>query len=141
MSFLDDATNVYDVESSTCGSSTDIWFYTTTLPTYTLGATSCQSWAFWSVCDRFNVYLENGQFISVGGACGSSSNEIDFNYVHTVRHEIGHTVGLQHDQPLGSLCNSIRGTDAMTSDWVDTDFQWVTYSPHHIAHVNCVCDF
>jgi hypothetical protein len=140
MSFLDDSTNMYDVESSSCGASTDVWFRTQALASGALGLTTCQSWTYWSVCDRYNVYLEKDAFISVGAACDSSADVIEFNYVHTVRHEIGHTAGLHHVAPYKSVCTGIAGSDAMSSDWVNTNWLFVTYSQHHVNHVNCVCD-
>lgn len=139
MAYLDDTTAFSDVAVS-CSSITDVAFYEADLGSGIRGYSPCQKWVTWGVCDRTNVYVNAAEIFRNTGACGGGQPRFDVNLITTIRHEIGHTVGLHHIPAVGALCGPPAGDDAMTSDFTPVSLDWVDYNAHHVAHMNCRCD-
>jgi hypothetical protein len=141
MSYLDATTDLYATAAATCGASTDVAFLHVDFSTYALqGMTSCQSWAYWGVCDRNNVYIDPGNTLILTADCGAGADVFTINHIRVTRHELGHTAGLHHTPAVGTLCGTPFGTDAMTSDFtVKLSLGWTAYTQHHRDHIDCVC--
>ena len=66
---------------------------------------------------------------------GRGQANFDMNKIKTIRHELGHSMGLNND---GTPYNTAdpEWADAQVSGWVPSTFLWLTYSPHHVVHIN-----
>lgn len=143
MGYLDATTNLYDVYTPTCGTSTDAVWINVDLGG-PLGYTPCVRWVNQAthVCDQFWVIIDEAAHWDAVAYCGGDANQLVGNYVISVRHELGHTAGLSHFAPYGAICGDVNplANDAMVSDWVTGNpWPYVVYSTHHIGHVNCKC--
>lgn len=130
MDYLDLATDLWDVNHGTsCGGTTDIVWIDQNLDQYespgsrVFGVTYCVNGAY-GVCNIFHANVDNNEVCQV--TCGNSAWYSNAR-MHNVRHELGHTVGLNHD--------SVGGTHAMLSGLGDS-WYWLLYDPHHISHIN-----
>lgn len=146
MQYMDSATNLYDISSGSCGTSTDIWFFTSSAPGGMAGArghAGCAAPLGFGVCDVAWISYSPGQIFL--------ESTDSFNYLanlsKTLRHEVGHVLGLRHSNGGGNMgqCMSqsppcsqgdANSYQAMKSGWVETHIRWVEYNPHHIHHVN-----
>jgi hypothetical protein len=112
-----------DISSSDGDPQTDLHWVQQDLGNGVLGSTTCAH--YWSVsgqCDRAVLRL-NDRVIR-------QSPNVPYEYQanKTACHEQGHGVGLAH---------SGDAPDCMRSGWrPDSGTQWVTYSGHHINHIN-----
>lgn len=144
MSYLDDRTNMYDVYTASCGTSTDVvWVYGSPIIVdgYSYyGYTTCAVWVYepWGVCDQFWVLVDQPLHFARTVACGSSGTVYDLNLITTIRHELGHTAGLSHAAYTGPPCDyQPGGNDAMTSDfYAFVTYDYVDYNGHHRDHIN-----
>lgn len=132
MDHLDNATNIYDVYSSYCGSLTDVVFRYGQSPTvpgwlqpFTYGFTECATWiTYQSKCEQYYVWVDDN---NIWNFSGGDVDLWDFNMYHVITHEVGHTAGLQH----------MSGAEVMNAgpfsfiNWAYTD-----YSGHDACHVN-----
>lgn len=136
MSYLDDTTVMWDVETSTCGTSTDVvWVYGGAGGTP--GVTTCVRWLAYAACDQFWVEINQPLHYTTTGQCGGGATMYDINMIQTVRHELGHTTGLSHLDPDLSLCTGYAGDDAMTSDFIGyITLDFTDYNTHHRNHVD-----
>ena len=131
MEYLDSATNMYDVYTASCFTSTDVVFvYQTPIPIPGIGNargfTDCRSFVNNFFCDQARVSIDIWQI----GLEATDPTNHEMNIGKTVRHEVGHTVGLSHHPP---------GTDAMSSGAVPSNWSFFWYTAHDIIHINCVC--
>lgn len=130
MAYLDSATDMSD-SSEACQASTDVWFDSTNLPSPTRGQNTCVT-LNGSVCTSADVLVDENQIDSDEGS-------FDHNLNKTLRHEVGHSVGLSHyagtaENPEES---PVAGTDdSMIGGGVDDDGLWITYTQHHRDHIN-----
>lgn len=133
MQYLDArVARVYDVESSACGNSTDVAYWVDNNIVDNLGFPARgRTWCrvlFWGVCDQFWVSVNPTEIIanSMVNAPGDWNNVV-VNYNKTIRHETGHSMGLQHSGTV---------LDAMRSGWVDNNFfYWYGYNDDHRDHL------
>jgi len=76
--------------------------------------------------------------------CNGSSTELLDNLTISIRHELGHTVGLLHLDPDFVDCGPppLVADDSMLSDWVTSANNtggYYDYNAHHVGHINCKC--
>lgn len=135
MSYLDDATHLYDVRSSNCGSLTDVVFAEGPLDPYVRGQTTCARPINATLCEQFWVQVNPNQVFGDTYSRNGDGDNYDLNFVKTIRHELGHTIGLNNDG-VGYTGAPLEWRDCMVSGWVPTDLLWTTYSSHHVGHVN-----
>ncbi len=131
MEYLDSRTNLYNYHSSTCGDSTDVVWVPSDLPG-SRGAAVCARWASYEyrVCDQFWLQYDTAQIYSetlTYNTDGDNGGNFYANFRKTLRHELGHSVGLSHSNDRG---------DAMETGWVPTQLRYVTYDDHHRDHIN-----
>lgn len=141
MSYLDDRTVITDDLDLSCGTDTDVmWIYQ---DDQFYGSTYCVTWAnyIYKVCDAFWITINPGLHLTSTAACGDGYTEYNINMIMTVRHELGHSVGLSHLGSSGFSCTAApAGSDAMTSDWLGyQSLNWTDYNNHHKAHIDCNC--
>lgn len=130
MDYLDLATDLWDVNhGTTCGSTTDIVWIDQDLDVYespgtrVFGATYCVNGSN-GVCNIFHANVDNQEVCQV--TCGDPGWYSNAR-MHNVRHELGHTVGLQHD--------TISGQHAMRSG-LGNNWYYLLFDPHHIWHID-----
>lgn len=142
MEYLDDSTSVYDVYSPACGTSTDqVWIEQNLEGSYVFGYSPCARYKPLAVCDQAWVIYSPPDHYEAAYACGGNV-AYQGNLIVTMRHELGHTVGLSHAATVGTLCGPVNGyaVDAMVSDWiVGNTFAFLDYNSHHVDHINCRC--
>lgn len=125
MEYLDSASLMYDVETGTCGTSTDIIYqYATPIPAApgARGYDSCELRTGYLnlQCDRNPIYIDYSQILSESDA----SHPFETNIHKTIRHETGHSVGFSHHSTY---------VDAMRSGPVVFDWGYYSYSLHDIC--------
>lgn len=138
MSYLDSVTDMYDVNHRfNCASWVDVRWMETDLPSGIFEYIPCVLFSGWPVCDSYDVQLDGGEHFAASITCTGTWDQVEYNWVISIRHELGHTVALPHELLSGTLCTGQNGTDAMISDWV-ISFSWayVTYNSHNTGHVN-----
>jgi hypothetical protein len=130
MDYLDVATDLWDVNhAESCGSTTDLVWIDQNLdylepPGYSVfGYTQCVNGAY-GVCNNYHMSVDNAEICQY--TCLNAGWYANAR-MHNVRHELGHSVGLQHD--------SIGGVHAMLSGLGD-NWSYLLYDPHHISHIN-----
>lgn len=116
---LDADTDMHDIEDSSCGSETDVWFFEGDLPTGTRGQYICQI-RNGVVCISADVTLDKAE-IDIGSFDWEDRRK-------TACHEVGHSVGLQHGD--GKFDCMING------EIPDQGAEWRHYSGHHIGHID-----
>jgi hypothetical protein len=139
MSHLDDATDMYDVEAGSCGSSTDVVWVYAGIADGVRGIANCAVWLAYAVCDQFWVRIDNVLHFYYTLECGGDGSIFELNMVQAVRHELGHTAGLSHVVDEDPLCGppNPAADDAMGSDFVAfPTFEYVDYNSHHVAHID-----
>lgn len=144
MSYLDDRTVMSDSEMA-CNSSTDAVFIINNSLNYNgapiLGQTACARLISpgSQYCDASWVVINDAEHWRITSVCHGDPDQLTFNYVLSVRHELGHTVGLAHTGAVGPTCGPpYNGTDTMISDWVTsgTTLSLLAYNDHHKAHID-----
>lgn len=127
LSVLDNQTDMWDVHTGTCGSSTDIAYFIN-VNLAARGAAICVRLVAGSttVCDAYWVALNPFAVLADPGTAG-----FDISYNKTIVHETGHTAGLTHNDTTVS---------AMRSGAIPTlggyNFLWGLYENHHVGHIN-----
>lgn len=146
MYYLDTVTNLSVGHHSSCLSSTDVVWIESGNQFEDLGFTVCHSWANQSagLCEQFWVVVNNDEHWRLTGVCSGNSTELLGNLTISVRHELGHTVGLDHWLASGSDCGPPLSSadDSMLSDWVTNAYNnggYYDYNTHHRNHINCKC--
>lgn len=132
MAYLDERTDIYDMDAGSCGSATDVVYIRNdnlmVNGAPVRGFAPCMYYLIYAFCDQAWAGINYAAIANDSAvfAPGDFNNYI-INAVKTVRHETGHTVGLSHQSY----------DDAMTSGWVDNNFwAWWVYSDHNRDHVN-----
>lgn len=115
---LDDTTDMRDSFHSSCGNTTDVWWIEGNLSGTLRGYRVCVVAISSSVCDRSNVYLDYAQ-LDIG------SNDWHDRRKTSV-HEIGHSVGLDHDTSSAMI----------TGEVPSTALAWRRFSSHDIGHID-----
>ncbi len=128
LSYLDDATDFSDLDGGTsCTSTRDVvFFYQSVIlnDPNVRGYAPCWTWINSWVCGQAWVIVSPVAISAQSYGYGQLNYEI--NMVKTIRHEVGHTVGLFHDY----------ADDCMISGRVPDDFKYMVYNSHNIAHIN-----
>lgn len=91
----------------------------------------CQVVAY-GACDQFWVVVDPAVIAYRTTLCGL--NDYD-NLTKTIRHELGHTTGLDHGSTV-PLCVVPPGDDAMVSGVVPSSLIYYSYDAHHRGHIN-----
>lgn len=147
MGILDDQTRMYDVYTSSCGTSTDAsweftdWCAIPGAPCGAFGATFCELHSFWGICDRFGVYVDPTVHYFEALSRYTENDDIAYYYAVNIKlsvcHELGHSAGLRHvltdPADIAWRC--------MNSAWVEPANGWeelayVTYATHHVEHID-----
>lgn len=117
---LDNQTDMIDSYMPTCGTQTDligIRWSSAQMGSDTRGTYECTKFLFAGTCDQGEVTV-NVDLLP------------DYQQRRkTFCHEIGHSVGLQHNTYPGY-------SDCMVSGPVSGDSWWIRYSTHHRDHIN-----
>lgn len=129
MVYLDDATDLIDSHSNICYTHTDVRFDGGAGIT-DRGVWSCLVVTSPGVCGANRVQINNTVIVNNSPA-GTAQN----NLTKTVRHEVGHSVGLRHYKTAGTPCCPAEH-DAMISGAIDNGSVWTIYSQHHKDHIN-----
>lgn len=118
MYYLDETTDMSDSVQG-CLSYTDVWWYDVDLSGTLRGQRVCAKVGdIPSVCDRSNVSLDFPQ-LDIG------TNDWE-DRRKTSCHELGHSVGLDHDTVSCMI----------TGEVPSTALQWRRYSTHDVGHIN-----
>jgi hypothetical protein len=138
--YLDSATDMYRVYTSTCGPSTDKMFLRNDALTDSMGnplrgIAQCVT-ANVFVCDAYWVAVNYAEIWNNTVAHGGDSNNLNLNINKTARHETGHTAGMWHPVTGNQAPCGADVVDTMVQGWVPTDFTYLVYNSHHICHVN-----
>ncbi|GIH77116.1 hypothetical protein Plo01_35450 [Planobispora longispora] len=135
INYLYSATNTVTQLHSSCNLSgsgqTDMVWMNYVLGSGQYGGTRCDVWwddPYADRCDRFRAVVDKN-FID------SATSNRENQYTKTACHELGHTVGLAHYDPM--LPAPAEGHDCMRSGlWADGSAWTRTYNSHHIDHIN-----
>lgn len=143
MAYLDSRTIMSDAYTSQCtddGIATDVaWIkdgtYNSTEP---LGYAPCVHYQSSTVCDGFWAIIYQAGHYVVTGDCNGGGDMYERNMKVSMRHELGHTVGLHHYPPTNGLCEAPFGTDAMVSDWIPRGYtnEFYDYNSTHKGEVD-----
>jgi hypothetical protein len=140
MANLDTQTDMYDVYTSTCGTSTDIlWIRNDSMVdpygNPARGVTNCLTWASWGVCDQYWIQFNQLEvfYEAVTYYPNDIGNNFGINMAKTLCHELGHSTGLVHNNDNGATGG---GIDCMVSGPVPTSWYYDVYNAHHVGHVN-----
>lgn len=143
MEYLDSVTDLWDTQSSSsgssCGSATDIVFIYGNNPTYPTarGAAQCISWVYqpFGICQQSWVWVSTPNIFTDTLNNGGNGQNYEINVIKTIRHEVGHTVGTNHDiWNIYTIPTSLMG--CTVSGWVPTNLVWALYSAHVISDIN-----
>ena len=130
MEYLDNRTDLYDQYFASCGAATDaVWISTDLEPGYR-GLAPCAVWynEVWKICDQVWLLYDYAEIYSNTISNGGDGDNYFLNLQKTMRHELGHSVGLSHSATVD---------DCMRSGWVGTYLQFVSYNDHHTYdHLN-----
>lgn len=115
---LDDTTDMSDSYSTTCTTSTDVVFRDVNLGGSLRGRYTCMTWYSNDRCNYSIVELDFAQ-IDIGSNDWHDRRK-------TSGHEVGHSVGTNHDTISMMISGSIP----------DTSVTWRRFSSHDITHVD-----
>lgn len=120
-----DMTELLPIDPLNCGAfrETDVWWWEEDIVTPGVrGTRSCALDLSATICGSSDLTLDYAQ-LDVGSFDPEDRRK-------TAVHELGHSIGLGHDDPAAPL-------SAMMSGQVpDASLQWRTYSAHDITHIN-----
>lgn len=129
MSYLDGAVNM-SVAGGGCDATIDSLFLRNDALTDdgqpVRGIALCANSISSGVCDSFWIGINYAAISAQSAANGGDGWNVIVNLIKTIRHEVGHSVGLDHD----------TGVSAMKESWVPTDLAYTIYTAHDIDHVN-----
>lgn len=130
MNYLESSTDMSVANAGNCQAATDVRFdIGNGLPANVRGRYTCLVWETSpTVCDGGRVQTN----VATLAAGADYENNLD----KTIRHEVGHSVGLTHYKSA-NFPNPPNGeNDAMVSGAVDGDPLWTLYGNHHKDHIN-----
>jgi len=131
MAYLDTATDMYDVLTSMCGSSTDIMYLENpNLGAGVAGIAVCVRLVVGSttMCDAYWVATN---LAIIPDFVGPGDAPVAVHETKTIRHETGHTTGLTHNTTTYSAMRS-----GVLPDLGIYNFVWALHETHHIDHIN-----
>ncbi len=114
---LDNTTQMTDVFQS-CTNNTDVWFQRANLSPGVRGSRVCSVPTSSTVCNRSTITLDFAEI-------DRGSNDWHDRRKTSV-HEVGHSVGLDHDTVSAMISGEVPSTALV----------WRRYSNHDIAHIN-----
>ena len=146
--YLDARTEMYDVFTAPCSTSTDVMYLRNDNAADPAGnAIRGQAYCVTAVgyiCDAYWVLINYVEILANTITHGGDNANAVFNLVKTIRHETGHAAGMWHlvpgTDPNPPACGS-DVTDTMAQGWVPTtgglgDLIYAMYNDHHTCHVN-----
>jgi len=132
MAYLQANTVMNVAELNSCAATTDVrWDGRAGLGAGSRGEWGCLDYdAPSNVCDAARIRVFVGA-INANSPAGTEENNLN----KTLRHEMGHSVGLRHYKTTATPC--CPGThDAMISGAIDNGAVWTVYSQHHKDHID-----
>ncbi len=131
MSYLDDRTILSDLKRSSCSGSTDVVYIETPNPggnPDALGYAPCAVWVNAYVCNQ-SWTIVSPQHVAQYAPFPQDPSNVEINYIKTIRHETGHTVGLDHPGNFDSA-------DCMVQGPIVNDLNQTAYNDHNKGDIN-----
>jgi hypothetical protein len=118
MDVLDSTTDMWDSHYSSCDNSLDVWWWEWDLPGSLRGQRTCYAYNSAGRCDSSDIDIDLAQ-LDIG-------SDDWYDRRKTSVHELGHSVGANHDSESAMISGEIPSTA----------LQWRRYSAHDIGHIN-----
>lgn len=133
MQNLDAQTAMYDVKSSTCAWATDVHVFEVGYGAISgnAGVFSCPNIAWYDdrVCEQGDIQVSPSNIFVANGGWNGDASIYNHSYTKTIRHEVGHSAGLDH--------YNTDGPHAMYSGLVtSTASSWHSYRAHDVCHID-----
>ena len=133
MQNLDAQTAMYDVKSSTCAWATDVHFFEVGFGGIggAAGVWSCPNVAWYDdrVCEQADIQVAPANIFVANGGFNGDPAIYQHSYNKTIRHETGHSAGLDH--------YNTDGPHAMYSGLVQsTSSSYLSYRAHDTCHID-----
>ncbi|HMO53221.1 MAG TPA: hypothetical protein PJ994_01835 [Tepidiformaceae bacterium] len=124
MNVMDQTTELYDTYKSSCDIYTDVWWWEADLPGAVRGRRECYWYGSGNTCLLNDLYLDIAELDSNG-------TYIWEDRAKTAVHELGHAIGLGHDE---SQINAMKSGDVVQSS--PSSLAWRRYSDHDVNHLD-----
>ena len=135
MSYLASNTDMTTVYKSSCNFDTTDVIFGEGYADGNRGQAFCINYLAGNACDSAAAQVDPSVIFSNVYDHGGNGLNFTYNKVKTLRHELGHTIGLNNDGVSWSSAPTYWA-DAQVSGWVPTSLTWVVWSDHHLAHIN-----